>query len=177
MITVKFVFGICDDHLKECLLREIDISLHKLVGLPQRTEPSKQHIKEMTKATTKPMMLSIRITNRDNSCVGSVVINTGLKNSQHLVSNAHKLNHFAKVCHNKYNTRRQITDNKSTAKKIVHAVDQEDNTLVIEDELEVFINALQVHGLSETSWLSTVSIEGGKITSNWTREPKQVSSH
>ena len=55
----------------------------------------------------------------------------------------HRLNHFAKVCRNKYNTRRQKADSKSTAKKRVHAVDQEDNTSVIEDDLEVFINALQ----------------------------------
>ena len=46
----------------------------------------------------------------------------------------------------------------------MHAVDQEDNISPTEDEPEVFINALQVHGLSETSWLSTVSTEGGKIT-------------
>ena len=61
----------------------------------------------------------------------------------------HRLNHFANVCHNKYNTRRQITDSKSTTKKTLHAVDQEDNTSVIEDELDIFINALQVHGLSD----------------------------
>ena len=55
MIRDKFVFSIRDDHLKECLLRETDISLHKLVGLAQRTESSNQHIKEMTGHTTKPI--------------------------------------------------------------------------------------------------------------------------
>ena len=53
MIRDKFVFGICDDNLKERLLRETDISLSKLVGLAQRTESSKQRIKEMTGATSK----------------------------------------------------------------------------------------------------------------------------
>ena len=38
----------------------------------------------------------------------------------------HRLNHFTKVCHNKSNTHRQINNSKSTAKKTVHAVDQED---------------------------------------------------
>ena len=49
------MFGIGDDNLEECLLRETDILLSKLVGLAQRTESSKQHIREMTGATTKSM--------------------------------------------------------------------------------------------------------------------------
>ena len=36
-------------------MQETDISLDKLVGLAQRTESSKQHIKEMTVATTRSM--------------------------------------------------------------------------------------------------------------------------
>ena len=47
MIRDKFVFCIRDDHLKECLLRETDISLHKLVRLTQRTEFSKQYIRDL----------------------------------------------------------------------------------------------------------------------------------
>ena len=50
MIRDKFLFGIRDDNLKEHLLRETDISLNKVVALAQRTESSKQHIKEMTQA-------------------------------------------------------------------------------------------------------------------------------
>ena len=41
-----------EEQLKH-LLRETDISLNKMVGLAQRTESSKQHIKEMAGATTK----------------------------------------------------------------------------------------------------------------------------
>ena len=55
MIRDKFVFGIRDENLKECLLRETDILLSKLVGLAQRTESLKQHIREMTGAATKSM--------------------------------------------------------------------------------------------------------------------------
>ena len=50
MIRDKFVFVICDDNFKERLLQETDISLNKLVGLGERTESAKQHIKEMTGA-------------------------------------------------------------------------------------------------------------------------------
>ena len=64
-----------------------------------------------------------------------------------------KLHHFAKVCRNK----RQITfknkqapNIKNTAKKRVHVLDQEDNISVAKDEPEVFINAIQVHGVSES---------------------------
>jgi len=35
---------------------------------------------------------------------------------------------------------------------------------VAEKEPQIFINALQVHSITESSWLSTVSTEGGKIT-------------
>ena len=169
MIRDKFVFGIRDDHLKERLLRETDISLNKLVGLAQRTESSKQHIREMTGATSKPMD-AVHENNKQREFM------CGQCGYQHRpkecpafgqqCSICHRLNHFAKVCRSKFNTpkRRQVTNNKSTAKKTVHAVDQEDNISPTEDEPEVFINALQVHGLSETSWLSTVSTEGGKIT-------------
>lgn len=44
----KFVFGVNDDRLKERLLREENLDLGKAVGMAQRTESSKQQIKEMS---------------------------------------------------------------------------------------------------------------------------------
>ena len=84
MIRDKFVFGIHDNNLKECLLQETDISLS---GLAQRTESSKQHIREMTGTTTKPMH-AILENNKQKKIVGSVAMYTDLKNVQHLANNA-----------------------------------------------------------------------------------------
>ena len=53
---------------------------------------------------------------------------------------------------------------KSFTQKRVHVLDQEDSFSVADDEPQVYINAIQVHGISESSWLSTVSTEIGKIT-------------
>ena len=47
MVQDKFVFGLRDDNLKECLLSEADISLSKIIALAQRLESSQRHIKEM----------------------------------------------------------------------------------------------------------------------------------
>ena len=43
-------------------------------------------------------------------------------------------------------------------------------TSATEDKIEVFTDALQVHGLSETSWLS---LSPQKAFSNWTQEPNK----
>ena len=101
MIRDKFVFGIRDDHLKERLLRETDISLNKLVGLAQRTESSKQHIREITGATSKPMD-AVHENNKQREFM------CGQCGYQHRpkecpafgqqCSICHRLNHFAKVC-------------------------------------------------------------------------------
>ena len=99
MIRDKFVFGICDDHLKECLVREIDISLHKLVGLAQRTDSLKQHIKELTGATAKPMY-AVHENNRQFMC-GQCGYKHRPKECPAFgqqCSICHRLNHFAKVC-------------------------------------------------------------------------------
>ena len=78
-----------------------------------------------------------------------------------------KMYHFAKVCHSKHQVTsksKQTANSKSSAQKRVHVLHQEDSFSVADDEPQVFINATQVHGVSESSWLSTVSTEGGKIT-------------
>ena len=49
-------------------------------------------------------------------------------------------------------------------KKRVYVLNEEENILAAENEPQVFINALYVHGVSESAWLSTVFTEGGKIT-------------
>ena len=164
------MFGIRDDNIKERLLRETDISLCKLVGLAQRTESSKQHIKEMTGATTKSMD-AIHENNKQKEILCGQCGNKQRPKEcpafGRQCSICRKLHHFAKVCRNK----RQITfknkqapNSKNTAKKRGHVLDQEDNISVAEDEPEGFINAIQVHGVSESPWLSTVSTESGKIT-------------
>ena len=114
-------------------------------------------------------MLSTRATNREILC--------GQCGNKHRpkecpafgqqCSICRKLHHFAKVCCNKRQItfkNKQATNSKNTAKKRVYVLDQEDNISVAEDEPEVFINAIQVHGISELSWLSIVSTESGKIT-------------
>ena len=115
-------------------------------------------------------MPSSRTTNRKKLFVGSVAINVHRPKKcpafGQQCSICHKLHHFAKACHNKCQfalKNKQIPNSKNAAKKRVHVLDQEDNLSVAEVEPEV-INALQVHGVSESSWLATVSTEGGKIT-------------
>ena len=163
------MFGIRDDNLKERLLRKTDISLSKLVGLAQRTESSKQHIKEMTGATTKSMDAI-----HENSKQKEILCRQcGNKHRPkecptfgQQCSICQRLHHSARVCRNKHqitfkNT--QAPNSKNAAKKRVHVLDQEDD-ISVADEPEVFINAIQVHGVSESSWLSTVLTESGKIT-------------
>ena len=117
-IRDKFVLGIQDDNLKEYLLRESDISLNKLVGLAQRTESSKQPIREMTGASSKSMD-AIHENNKPTEFICGQYID--LKNAKHL--------------------------GKSSAQKRVHVLDQEDSFSVADDKPQVFINAIQVHGV------------------------------
>ena len=110
--------------------------------------------------------------NRKKSSVGNVAIN--IRRSKECPafgqqwSICHKLSHFAKVWSqqmpNYTYKNRQATNSKPTAKKRVYVVDQEDNISVAVDEPQIFINALHVHGVSESSWFLTVSTESGKIT-------------
>jgi len=48
----KFVFGLIDDSLKERLLLEASLTLSKAVEIAQRSESSKQQVKDMTKSPT-----------------------------------------------------------------------------------------------------------------------------
>ena len=154
MIRDKFVFGICDDNLKERLLRETDISLNRVVALAQRTESSKQHIKEMIQAgvITRYMDAIHEASEQKEIQCGQCCYKHRLKEcptfgQQCLI--CHKLNHFAKFVA----TNDQLfprTDKQSTVRlvlKRVYVLNEEENILAAEDEPNVFINALYVHGV------------------------------
>ena len=172
MIRDKFVFGIRDYNLKERLLRETDISLNKVVALAQRTESSKQHIKEMTQAgvTTRSMDAIHEGSKQKEIQCGQC----GYKHKPRecpafgqQCSICHKFDHFAKVCRSKRQTvskNRQTINSKASAKKRVYVLNEEESILAAEDEPQVFIDTLYVHGVSESAWLSTVFTEGGTIT-------------
>ena len=103
LIRDKFVFGLIDDSLKERLIREASVTLTKAIEIAQRSESSKQQIKDMK---------SLQRINVDalKGRRGSIAKPTycgqshkpkecpayGLK-----CSICHKLHHFAKVCRNK----------------------------------------------------------------------------
>ena len=53
LIRDKFVFGLTDDSLKERLLRETPLTLSKAIEIAQRSEASKQQIKDM-KSSSRP---------------------------------------------------------------------------------------------------------------------------
>ena len=74
-----------------------------------------------------------------------------------------KLHHFAKVCHSKQliNVNKNIkSSNASIARRKVHIVHKDTHSL----KPLVFIQALQVHGITDSSWFSTIHTESGKIT-------------
>ena len=48
MTRDKFVFGLCDDRVKERLLREDKLDLTTAVGIAQRAESSKRQIRDMS---------------------------------------------------------------------------------------------------------------------------------
>ena len=53
--------------------------------------------------------------------------------------------------------------NVSNSRRRVHTVHKDDTSLDTESEPQLFMHALQVHGIAG-SWLSTVHTEGGTIT-------------
>ena len=55
-------------------------------------------------------------------------------------------------------------NSKSSLQKGVNVLDEKDSFSVADNESQVLINDIQVHSVSESSWLSTVSTESGKIT-------------
>ena len=54
LIRDKFVLGLTDDSLKERLLREASLTLSKAIEIAQRSESSKQQIKDMTRSSHSP---------------------------------------------------------------------------------------------------------------------------
>ena len=158
----KFVFGLRDDSLKERLLQESNITLNKLVALAQRTESSRQQIKEM-KANNDEKSLDAVI--REVSCgqCGRTHKPRECPAYGQRCSICHKHNHFARVCHSK---NQHMTDGraptKPNQKKKIHTIDN--NNEVTEPEPMVSMDALQVHGMTESTWLSTVDVHNSKIT-------------
>jgi len=82
MVRDKFVFGLQDNNLKECLLHEADISLSKIVTLAQRAESLQRHIREMTDTRSNKSTDAVQV-----SCV-NVGINTSLENAQPMANDA-----------------------------------------------------------------------------------------
>ena len=167
MVRDKFVFGLRDDNLKERLLREADISLGKIVALAQRTESSQRHIREM-------------IDNGSNKkSTDTVQVSCGQCGRKHKprecpaygqrCSICNKYNHFACVCRSKNQTppSRPKTTPQTKSKKKLHAVVESQKSTDTEDsdgEPLLVTDALKVHGISESMWLSTISVLGNKIT-------------
>ena len=119
----KFVFGMVDDSLKERLLCEASLTLSKAIEIAQRSESSKQQIRDMTPSHRPPNVNALKghrglkptycgqcgQTHKPKECPAY-----GLK-----CSICHKLHHFTKVCRNntslprkKSNTKQQRTSHK-----------------------------------------------------------------
>ena len=148
MIRDKFVFGLNDDNLKERLLQEADISLEKLVTLAQRTESSRQQVKEMTShvkaADAEFLCRQCGYKHRPRECPAY---------GQQCTA-CHKLHHFAIVCPSKQlinvnkNTK---SSNPSNSRRKVHIVHKDDTSSDTYSEPQVFIQALHVHGITGSS--------------------------
>ena len=158
----KFVFGLRDDSLKERLLQESSISLNKLVALAQRTESSRQQIKEMKEGSSEKFVDAVI---REVSCgqCGRMHKPRECPAYGQRCSICHKYNHFARVCRSRnqpgITTKPQPA---TTQKKRIHTV--ADDNEVTEPEAMLSMDALQVHGMSESTWLSTVDVHKSKVT-------------
>ena len=169
MIRDKFVFGLNDSNLKERLLRETDISLDKMVILAQRTESSKQQIKEMTASTMKTVEAISERKPKEFMCgrCGHTHKPKECPAYGQQCSVCHKLHHFARVCRSKQSVN-AAKGNKlpsaSTSRTKVFTVQKDDTSSDTDSEPQVFMHALQVHGITGSSWFSTVDTKCGEIT-------------
>jgi len=168
----KFVFGLRDDSLKERLLRESDLTLSRAVSIVQRSESSKKHVKEMTNSKLSMDCDEVRYTAQLQSGGKGKAFNCGQCGRTHKprqcpaygqqCSVCHKFNHFAKVCRNKHLMQPQQPAQVRSKKKI-HVVDDQESD-ESENEPTLYMDPLQINGLAEESWLSTISTSSGDMT-------------
>jgi len=167
----KFVFGLRDDSLKERLLRESDLILAQAVSIAQRSESSRQHVKEMS--TSKQSANCDKVQHRLPPPVVSgkgrvsVCGNCGRAHKPRecpaygqQCSICHKFNHFAKVCRNKH-LLQAAQHSRSRIKKKVHVVADLDSE---SDAESLSLDPIQIDGLAEQSWFSTISTSSGAVT-------------
>ena len=105
LLRDKFVFGLTDDSLKERLLREASLTLSKALEIAQRSESSKQQIKDMRKSSGRSSVDTVK------GRRGPMPTYCGQCGQIHKpkacpaygleCSICRKLHHFAKVCRNK----------------------------------------------------------------------------
>ena len=100
MVRDKFVFGLRDNKLKERLLQESNITLNKLVALAQRTESSRQQIKEMKENDNEKLLDTVV---REVSCgqCGRTHKPRESPAYRQRYSICHKHSHLARVCRSK----------------------------------------------------------------------------
>ena len=145
--------------------------MDKLVTLAQRAKSSGQQVKEMTASHVKATDAISENKPKEFLCG-----RCGHKHNPRecpaygqQCSACHKLHHFAKMCHNNRftnankNSKSSIA-NASISRKKAHTVCKGDTSSDTDSEPQVFMHAVQVHGITGSSWLSTVHTEGGKIT-------------
>ena len=159
-------FWLHDDGLKERLLREADISLNRIVALAQRTESSQRHIREMTDT-------------RCNKSTDTVQVFCGQCGRKHKPRECpaygqrcticNKYNHFARVCRSRNQAPMpgpKITSQTKSKKKLHGIVENQKSTDTEDSDSEPLLvtDALKVHGILESMWLSTIKILGNKIT-------------
>ena len=134
--------------------------MEKLVTLAQRTESSRQQVKEMTShvkaADAEFLCRQCGYKHRPRECPAY---------GQQCTA-CHKLHHFAKVCHSKQliNVNKNKSSNPSNSKRKVHTVHKDDTSSDKDSEPQVFIQALHVHNITGSSWFSTIHTESRKIT-------------
>ena len=184
MLRDKFVFGLCDDSLKERLLRENELDLTKAVEIAQRQESSKKHIKDMS---TKP---EINVLSRGQTLRRGSRLNTDTSflcrccGQQHkpkqcpayslTCARCQKRNHFAKMCKTNLAPaapRKNIAKSRQRHSKKLHAVEEADQQTESDQEsyssnesYTLGMYPLRIDGIEKpTAWLSTVETQGGNI--------------
>ena len=192
LIRDKFIFGLTDDSLKERLLREASLTLSKAIEIAQRSESSKQQIKNMKSTHRLPNVDALKghrgskptycgqcgQTHKPKECPAY-----GLK-----CSICRKLHHFAKVCRNKTSLPRQKSSGRhqrtshkgdrdsrtdTRSKRRIHEVQDSEssqsdhhsnnNSDSYQSSDEFALSPLQIEGIKKSSaWLTEVLINGDR---------------
>ena len=169
----KFIFGLQDDSLKERLLHESDLTLPRAVSIAQRSESSKKHVKEMSNSKhsiecdeVKHIMQSDAPSGRGRffSCgqCGRTHKPKECPAYGQQCSICHKFNHFAKVCRSRHILTQVHRKVQQQTKKKIHVVD--DFNYDSDNESTLSLDPLQIDGLAEQSWFSTISTSNGDMT-------------